>query len=110
MVQTLYMTDNPSVSDPPPEFYELVLKAGPSANGLVYRVTEVHGYWDDSSKAVIHQTMTLNPDKSEAYPKFSEAKERYNQQVAYRAKNGFIHSFTLDFFTGEHVHELLEVK
>src|ERR1039457_1502034 len=96
MIETLYKTKDPQSSVGHGEFYELILDAGRVNSRIAYFVREKHGWWDEKGKRAVNVVNTLSPD--EGYTTFEEAHERYTQQRLTRAKGGFVHSFSLNFF------------
>ena len=54
LAETLYK--NTVASAVPPEFYELGLKAVRGSERVEYHVIEIHGWWDDNEKRIIHKS------------------------------------------------------
>jgi hypothetical protein len=97
MLQTLYKTKNPMKSVDEGEFYELVLKRYQVGGKSVFKVTETHGWWDEAGQRAVHLVKTLSPN--EGFSTMQEAQEVYDRQVQERVSNGFVHSFSPDFFS-----------
>lgn len=74
----------------------------------VFFVREKHGYFDDQQKKLVNPVTTLDPE--EGFTRADEAWKRYEQQLRYRASQGF----TQAFFVGgpEHriAHRILDVN
>jgi hypothetical protein len=97
MLETLYKVKSP---DEAPvehaEYYELVLDAEYPNDRVAYFVKEHHGWWDEVNKRNVNSWQTYGPE--EGYSGFDEAFERYKLQREARAKSGFVHSLSPDFF------------
>jgi hypothetical protein len=110
MVETLYKTSTPEeVPAEKAEYYELILDQEQDANGrMLFFVREMHGWWSEERQQPIHNLKTLSPD--EGYSVWKDAFARYQQQRTFRAKGGFVHSFSLHYF-GERKYDyrLIEV-
>ncbi|MCU1304181.1 MAG: hypothetical protein JWQ87_4465 [Candidatus Sulfotelmatobacter sp.] len=72
---------------------------------MVYFVRELHGWWSEERKEPIHSLETLSPE--EGYTKLEDAHARYDQQRTFRAKGGFVHSFSVNFFGKKHNYNLI---
>jgi hypothetical protein len=94
MFETLYKTAKPT-NFKDGEYYQPDLKVEFRNGVQMYFVREKHGYWDETKKKMANQTVTLDPE--EGFTDFAEAKRRYERQVEYRASQGFVHSFSIDF-------------
>ena len=93
--QTLYKTPNPEAGPPEEaEFYTLLLTFKGAQGQRGFFVIEKHGYWDETKKRPVHVVTTLSPE--EGFATFNEAEVLYRQQLDYRLKAGFVHSFTPD--------------
>jgi len=57
-------------------------------------VQEIHGWWDESEKKLIHKVTTLSPE--EGFSTLAEARTRYDEQVKHRIEEGFVYSFRLN--------------
>lgn len=101
MFETLYKTDTPQT------FWKAASITGPAmtssfaTESSAFFVREKHGYWDESLKKHANETVTLSPE--EGFSTFAEAQARYDQQLRYRASQGFVHSFSLDFLSSSPV-------
>jgi hypothetical protein len=105
MLETLYKTKTPEeVPVRQAEYYELVLEAKPVGNEVAYFVRELHGWWDEANKRAVNNWQTYGPE--EGYS--DEAFERYKLQRLTRAKSGFVHSFTPNFFGGKFDYQFIE--
>jgi hypothetical protein len=98
MQETLYKIKNPGeVPAEQAEYYELFIDQKHDATGKAwYFVRELHGWWSEEQKRAINNLETLSPE--EGFPNFEGARERYIEQRAFRAKGGFVHSFSVNFF------------
>ena len=67
----------------------------------------MHGWWDETQKRPIHNLKTLSPE--EGFPTWDDAYDRYKQQRLYRAKGGFVHSFSPHYY-GERKYEYELIK
>ncbi len=97
MFETLYKTDTVTELERA-EYYQPHLDVYISNGRAVYFVRERHGWYSDAEKRAIHNTTTLNPE--EGFDTYAEAEAMYNKQIAHRASEGFVHSFSLDPFRG----------
>jgi|SRR5580698_5853633 hypothetical protein len=108
MLETLYKVKAPEdVPLQDAEYYELVLEAKRVNSGVAYFVRELHGWWDESKKRAVNNWQTYGPE--EGYPTFDEAFERYKLQRSTRAKSGFVHSLTPNFFGKKYDYAFIEV-
>lgn len=106
MLETLYKTRTPEVGKS--ECYELSLKALAGNGPRVYAFREDHGWWDESTKAFIHQVTTINT--AEEGITFEEAQVMYEKARANRAQSGFVHSFAPDYYGDKaYEYQLIEV-
>ena len=94
--ETLYKTD--ALQDfPEGEYYQPSLESE-TINGVeVFFVTEKHAYFSNTEKRRVNEVTTYSPN--EGYATQAEAKRRYDEQVQYRVKTGFVHCFYFDPFT-----------
>ena len=66
-------------------------------NGVeVFFVREKHAYFSNTEKRRVNEVTTFSPE--EGYATQAEAQQRYDQQVQYRVKTGFVHCFYIDPF------------
>jgi hypothetical protein len=86
----IYKTDNPVV-DPRAEFYAITLYTTDQFHRLPIYIREIHGWWNEERKRIVHQEETLRPE--EGYDSFAEAEEAMNRQIQHRASVGFQHLF-----------------
>jgi hypothetical protein len=107
--ETLYRTDSPRDSNPPAEFYEIGLETVRGFGRTEYRVIEIYGWWNDVEKRIENRVQTLKPELGEGYASFDEARQRYEEQKRYRARDGFIHLFRLEIPSGIETHEIVTV-
>jgi hypothetical protein len=103
--ETLYKTKSPATSPVLPEFYEIGFEAIRGEGRVEYRVIEIHGWWDDKEKRLIHRQETLKPDVGEGYPTYEEAQKRYADQKRHRAEGGFVHLFRIEIPSGREIYE-----
>jgi len=97
--ETLYKTDSPK-DFANGEYYQVRIEWNvDEASGKThYFVRENHGYFNNEQKRMVHPVTTYSPE--EGYATHEQAVERYEQQLAQRASEGFVHSFSLDPFEG----------
>ena len=97
--ETLYRTDAPK-DFANGEYYQVRIECRPDLASNVQRffVRENHGYFDNSQRRAVHSVTTFAPD--EGFPTVEEAVAQYEQQLAHRASEGFVHAFSLDPFEG----------
>jgi hypothetical protein len=93
-VETLYKTNTPEKEKS--ECYELALGTVPGNNPRQYAFKQFHGCWDDASKKYIHELMQINTEQ-EALT-IEEAEKFYEDARSNCFRNGFVHSFTPDYF------------
>ena len=105
LAETLYKTNSPAASAAPPEFYEIGLTAVRGLGKVEYHVVEIHGWWDDNEKRLIHRVETLKPEVGEGYPTYEEAHRRYAKQKQHRAEGGFVHLFRIEIPSGREIYE-----
>jgi hypothetical protein len=105
MLETLYKSAKPETSVWEGEYYCLQLNN--PADGSGFKVTELHGWWDDAGRSARNNTVTLNPE--EGWPTFEEAFARYKQQKLHRAKEGFIHCYWREMPEGNEMYRILDV-
>ena len=95
--ETLYKTNAPEQLAAA-EYYQPHLDVENVNGRPIYFVREKHGWYDASHKpAAKHSLHTLNPE--DGYATWEEAERRYNEQLAHRAREGFVHSFSVDPFS-----------
>ncbi len=94
MFETLYRSAKPKTFVEGGEYYQPSLDVEMRDGKPAYFVREKHGFWNEEEKRVANHTVTLSPD--EGFATWAEAEDRYTQQVAKRAAEGFIHSFSID--------------
>jgi hypothetical protein len=100
MFETLYRVDPRGRSFANPaetEYYQPRIDRESHAGRDVFLVRETHGYFDDEEKKAANITSTLSPE--EGFATFDEANSRYEEQLRYRAKTGFVHVFSFDPFS-----------
>jgi hypothetical protein len=95
MPGTLYKTKTPTTFDDG-EYYRPDFQMEFIGGKRVYFVRETHGFWNNTEKRVEHVVTTLSPE--DGFTSYEEAFSRYEQQVARRVKDGFVHSFAIDFY------------
>ena len=100
MFETLYKTDKPKTFTDG-EYYQPSLDFEFRNGKEAYFVREKHGYWNDVLHRHANSTETLSPE--EGFPTAKEAEARYNLQLMHRASQGFVHSFSIDFFSASGV-------
>lgn len=106
MPLTLYKTASPRSSD---EYYELTLKTKRS-NGRTEEYLQInHGWWDEESKEAKQDHVILDTLGDSTFPSFADALQELNHYKKYYARSGFVHSFSKDMATNEHVYELVEL-
>jgi hypothetical protein len=93
--ETLYKTDVPQEMEAA-EYFRPHLDMEFINGAWVFFVREKHGWYDDATKRAIHHMTTLSPEEGSTS---KEAEARYNQQVQFRAKEGYTHSFSIDPFS-----------
>ena len=94
MLETLYKTVCPELGKS--ECYELLLRDQPGTGLRAYTFREDHGWWDEGTKTFIHHAATFGT--AEKGVTFEVAAEMYVKARDSRARSGFIHSFTPDFY------------
>jgi hypothetical protein len=95
MMEVLYRTDTPQSSIRAGEFFQLCVCLKFSAFGKPgFFLEEIHGWWDESDKKLVHKVVTLSPEKGS--PTLVEVLTRYDEQVKHRAREGFVYSFRID--------------
>jgi hypothetical protein len=105
---TLYKSATPQSSIQEAEYYELSIRPVPGTGPMKFQVIEMHGWWDDQTKQVIHHVDSLNPADGEDYLSFEQALQRIEHQKRYLARNGFVHSFSIEIPSGKTLYELIE--
>lgn len=98
-VETLYKISNPEKGMS--ECYELIIESVSGEPGREYRFRETHGWWDEPTRCFVHQVWTISPEDGVS---FTEAQVMYEAALKNRARNGFVHAFSPDFF-GEKPYE-----
>jgi len=99
MQQTLYKTATPTGPAIESGFYELFLESKVINERRVFFIREKHGWWDAANRRTICEQPTLWPE--EGLSTYDEAADMYEKQVQHRVSEGFIHSFSLDFFNDD---------
>jgi len=94
-METLYKTDKPTDFENG-EYYQARLVRRDDHGVTTYVVEEKHGWFSDAEKRPVHHITTLSPE--EGYKTYGEAEQAYNERLKHRTKEGFIHSFSIDFF------------
>jgi hypothetical protein len=79
------------------EFYEIFLEARFAAGRTAFFVLEKHGYWDEAQKRAVHLVSTLSPE--EGVSTYDDALAIYQRQVQQRVSDGFVHSYSPDFYS-----------
>lgn len=97
MFETLYKTEAPKSFMDGGEYYQPSVDFEFRDGVRAFFVREKHGWWDEVKKEPANMTVTLSPD--EGYPTLEEALDRYDQQLHYRASQGFVHAFSVDFYS-----------
>src|SRR6266849_909785 len=94
---------------PEGEYYQPTTEST-TVNGVVqYFVSEKHAYFNNIEKVMKNEVTTFSPE--EGYATQKEANERFEQQVQYRAKTGFVHCFYFDPLKDDGIgYRLLTVK
>ena len=69
-----------------------------------YNVTERHGWWDDNTKRLVNEVVTLNAESGEGYTSYDIALKRYSDQKQHRAQEGFVHLFRREIPSGQEVY------
>lgn len=100
--ETLYRTDArgktfDGFANPETEYYQPRIEVEYRDGKQAFFVRETHGYFDDQQKRPANITVTLSPD--EGFSTLAEAERRYEEQLRYRASNGFVHAFAFDPFS-----------
>jgi hypothetical protein len=104
--ETLYNTPTPK--KPMAEYYELLIRSAPEGGADKFSFTVRHGWWDEVSREAKNSTQVINPEEGFSY---AEAREMYEEQRAYLAKRGFVHSFSPDYLgEKEYEYNLIDVK
>jgi hypothetical protein len=97
MLQTLYKTPHPTAGPAVgAEFYEIFLEARRVKGTTVFFVREKHGWWDEGNRRAVHLVSTLSPE--EGVSTWDEAHAIYQRQVERRVLDGFVHSYSPDFY------------
>jgi len=107
--ETLYKTDSPK-DFANGEYYQVHLdsRIDEATRNISYFVREKHGYFDvQHNRAVNHITIY---SRDGTYQTLEHALERYEQQLANRAADGFVHSFSLDPFEGMQYRRLTQAR
>lgn len=99
MFETLYKTNVPEELERA-EYYHPMLDVQTVGSSCRYFVRETHGWFSDPEKKNFHHVSTLNPTAEEGFDSYEEAKRKYDEQVRHRAKEGFVHAFSLDLPDG----------
>lgn len=93
--ETFYKTD--AMKDfPDGEYYQTRLESEEIDGTEVFFVREKHAYFSNTEKIRKNEVTTFSPD--EGYSTREEAQRRYDEQVQYRVKIGFVHCFYFDPF------------
>jgi hypothetical protein len=102
MLQTLYKTATPH-GDPPleAEFYTLYIESKVIDGERAYFVHEKHGWWDEGEREPKPKPPVQTFGPEEWFPTFDEALAEYETHLWHRVSNGFVHSFTHDFFSDD---------
>lgn len=98
MLQTLYKTTDPTAgpaSDA--EFYEVFMEARTVMGKMAFFVQEKHGWWNEAEKRPVYLVSTLSPE--EGLSTYDEAHTIYQRQVGRRVSDGFVHSYSPDFYS-----------
>lgn len=104
MLETVYKTPTPEKGKS--ECYEI--SVNPVEGTGLYAFREDHGWWDDPSKAFVHHITTINT--VEAAVTLDEAQSMYEQAKAQLARNGFVHSFSPDYYYGNKPYEYRKIE
>lgn len=72
----------------------------------VFFVREKHGYFDDQQKKPVHPIDTLSPE--EGFATEQEAWKKYEQQLRFRALQGFTHALSVRIPEGGINHRILD--
>jgi len=94
--KTVYRTPNPEYGIS--EAYEIsieIIHGAPEPR--CWTVREIHGYYDEATNSYHHKVETLHPTGPEHFRTLEEAIHEANQQVLFRAKDGFHFLFTMNF-------------
>jgi hypothetical protein len=89
MQEMLYKTTTPV--DLLSEYYEIAILARKGNGYPGYMFIEKHGWWDERSNQLKHSLTAICPDEGLT---LEQAQEMYRERRAYRARVGFIHSFS----------------
>ena len=102
MLQTLYKTATPH-SGPPleAEFYTLYIEPQVIDGRRAYFVREKHGWWDEAERKPKPKKLVQTFGPKEGFPTFDEALVEYETHLWHRVSNGFVHSFTHDFYSDD---------
>jgi hypothetical protein len=92
MIETLYKIRIPKSTTWRQEFFELALGEQTVGGQLGYFVRETQCWWDSVANRTVRVQYTLSP--REGFATIEEAQARYQLQRMYRARRGFVHSFT----------------
>lgn len=97
MQSVLFKTSEPAAAEGMVEFYIVSLSLR-DASERISVVQEMHGWWNNSTrKATLDREFASPP---QVFESFSEAIDRYCALKIYRARMGFVHSFSWDGFVG----------
>lgn len=97
MLETLYKTNSPEAEKS--ECCEISLEPLPGNGSRVYAFREDHGWWDGSTKKLIHQVTRINT--AEEGIAYKEAQAMYVKARTKLAQSGFIHSFAPDPYSNK---------
>lgn len=95
--KTVYRTPNPEAGVS--EAYEIFIDVvhGAPDPQRCWIVREIHGYYDEEKKAFIHKVETLHPNEPQHFLTLEEAVREADQQVWFRAGQGFHFPFTMNY-------------
>jgi hypothetical protein len=88
---TLYKTDHPQ-TEPRAEFYALTLYTADEFHSLPIFLREIHGWWHEEKKRIVHFAKTFDPE--EGFATLEEAEAAMDRQIEHRASEEFRHLFT----------------
>jgi len=94
--KTVYRTPNPEYGVS--EAYEILIEPVPRVLGSRgWVVREIHGYYEEATKTYHHKVETLHPNEPQHFRTFEEAMSVADQQVLFRAKEGFHFLFMMNY-------------
>ena len=83
------------------ESFQISLLGGPTGEQIIQ---EQHGWWDEEEQKAQHLVTTFRPENKEP---LEEAGQIYLDRVAFRVREGFVHSRSYNFNQGEFVYRNL---